>query len=154
MQEKFGTYPEKTESTTDTRRIYLDDRRNPDPRYKFTVLRTYDQFVNHIYKYGLPLMVSFDHDLADEHIVDYLDNLKGPLHYEEYKEKTGYEAAKWLVNFCMQNGKRVPISFVHSQNIVGAENIKAYLDNYYEKVDKTIKRCRPIKWDEAKGTNK
>jgi hypothetical protein len=47
-----------------------------------------------------------------------------------FSEKTGYDCAKWLVNFCMDNNLKLPEYYVHSMNPVGRRNILGYLDNY------------------------
>ena len=62
-----------------TYNLFLDDVRNPkdccqympDAKFyfnsEFVIVRNYDEFVNFIRKNGLPNIISFDHDLADEH---------------------------------------------------------------------------------------
>lgn len=75
--------------------LYLDDVRTPTetlPGYKpWYVVRNYNEFVEWISKNGLPDFISFDHDLADEHMNDYFSQLAqhGYQHpkYAEYKEK-------------------------------------------------------------------
>ncbi len=47
-----------------------------------------------------------------------------------FSEKTGYDCAKWLVNFCMDNNLELPEYYAHSMNTVGRRNILGYLDNY------------------------
>jgi hypothetical protein len=51
-------------------------------------------------------------------------------YYDEFVEKTGYDAAKWLIEFCMDNEVVLPKFLVHSQNPVGRENIELYLANF------------------------
>lgn len=125
-------------------KLFLDDKRNPvhcvtymhlrigrkNPIYlenDWAICRNYKSFVTTIESMGLPEFVSFDHDLADEHYRDVLDF--GVPDYDEYTEKTGYECAKWLVNYCMDHKIALPPYAVHSDNIVGAENIMSYLKN-------------------------
>jgi hypothetical protein len=54
-------------------RLYLDDVRNPTNTFPTTlnsewvIVRSYKEFVKAIEDKGLPFMISFDHDLADEH---------------------------------------------------------------------------------------
>jgi hypothetical protein len=119
--------------------LYLDDCRNIEPpeNYNLVIVRSFNAFVNYIELEGLPDVISFDHDLADEHTSDYVcdDNWNVPnseiiLKYDEYKEKTGYDAAKWLVNHIMETNKSIPQCYVHSCNPVGVENILKYLNNY------------------------
>ena len=63
-------------------------------------------------------------------------------HYKEFKEKTGFTAAKWLVDYCIDNNKEVPKFNVHSANPVGANNIRSFLNNfilYYPKIKESLK---------------
>lgn len=85
------------------------------------IVRNYYEFCNYIQKFGLPDFISFDHDLADEHYMD-VDN-------SEYEEKTGYECAKWLVDWCLENSLSLPKFVVHSANPIGKQNIESYLNN-------------------------
>ena len=48
----------------------------------------------------------------------------------EYFEKTGYDCAKWLVEYCLNNDLDLPFCFVHSMNPVGKDNINHLLKNY------------------------
>ena len=115
-------------------KLYLDDIRVPTNTYLNTknedwvVVRSYDEFVKVITERGLPEYVSFDHDLGQEH---YVHGFKGlPPTYDEYKEKTGMEAAKWLVEYCMDNNKSLPQYLVHSANPIGRDNINSYLESF------------------------
>ncbi len=115
------------------RLLFLDDIRYPIEAYRYTkqdiflrrdwhIVRNYDQFVSRILEKGLPEMISFDHDLADEH---YLKSDAGEL-----VEKTGYDCAKWLVEYCMENYLNLPKFYCHSMNPVGKENIERLLNNF------------------------
>lgn len=126
--------------------LWLDDLRNPFidlegkvPKIDGTLewVLNYEQFVQWIEKFGLPDVISFDHDLADEHYTPeyFWDDYEESKKYQEwkskdYKEKTGLECAKWLVDYCMDNNKELPKYYVHSANPVGADNIIGYLENY------------------------
>jgi len=72
-------------------------------------VKNYHDFVFWITTNGLPDEVFFDHDLGPG------DTL------------TGYDAAKWLGNYCLENDVEVPRFAVQSANPVGAENIRKYL---------------------------
>ena len=79
-----------------------------------------------IERHGVPLFVSFDHDLAHEH---YKEGFAGSEpKYGEYKEETGYESAKWLKEHCEKLGVPLPAFQVHSMNIVGKQNIRNLLN--------------------------
>ena len=90
--------------------------------YASCIVRNYEEFVDEVSKNGLPNYVSFDHDLAD---ISY-SNGKSSC---SYREKTGYDCAKWLVDFCYDNGFKLPSFQVHSANTVGKKNIQDYLKN-------------------------
>lgn len=100
------------------------------------VVKNYSEFCDYIQKYGSPDFVSFDHDLADDHYNDLFSDENWSkndtdvvLKYDDYKEKTGYECAKWLVDYCLENGLQLPDYAVHSANPVGKKNIESYLLN-------------------------
>lgn len=118
--------------------LYIDDERIPTetiPGYNaWMVVINYNEFVANITKYGLPNLISFDHDLADEHITDFIlqsaaDGCCLPQ-YDTYKEKTGLDCAKWLVDYCQSNDLILPLCSVHSFNPVGAANIQSFLNGY------------------------
>jgi len=115
------------------RLLFLDDLKYPIDAYHYTkqdiflrddweIARNYHQFVSSILEEGLPEFISFDHDLADD---GYLKSDS-----QEYAEKTGYECAKWLINYCMDHNAELPKFFSHSMNPVGKENIESLLNNY------------------------
>jgi hypothetical protein len=118
------------------KKLFLDDVRQvrdacyymPNPRVYWDegwdIVRDYNEFVGYIEKNGLPDLISFDHDLADEHYTEPWNVVNHP-----YKEKTGFECAKWLVEYCLDNSLKLPEFLVHSANPVGADNIKRYLEN-------------------------
>ncbi len=97
--------------------LFLDDEREPSRHLlaqnaEVVVCRTYDEAIQTIRQRGTPSHICFDHDLGPD-------------------SETGYDFAKWLVDASLQSGSNIPIRFsVHSQNPIGAANIKALLDNY------------------------
>lgn len=102
------------------RKLFLDDVRKP-PDATWDVVRSYEQFVAYIEANGVPEVISFDHDLADQHyLIDEENPDSGKIPYEKYAEKTGYDCAKWLV----ENGYEVKRWMVHSMNPGGAANIR------------------------------
>ena len=124
--------------------LWLDDIRNPFlniegkvPKEPGTIewVLNYEEFVFWIEKFGLPDIISFDHDLAFEHYVsqEYWSDYEKSKEYQEsktYQEKTGMDCTKWLIDYCIDKKKTLPKYYVHSANPVGAENIKSMLDNY------------------------
>lgn len=129
------------------KRLYLDDLREPHQSFDmlgfsvykedWTVVRSYKEFTEYITKYGLPDIISFDHDLADEHYTpeEYQDS-------KDYQEKTGLDCAKWLIEYCMNYiddddtteglELKLPTYIVHSANPIGRDNIYYMLRNFEE----------------------
>lgn len=103
--------------------LWLDDIRNPKisdwlmmwaPDFAYaegTVVwvKNFDEFVDWIEKNGLPDKISFDHDLGEV--------------------KSGFDCAKWLVEYCLDFKKNIPQFVVHSANPVGSLNIRQLLIN-------------------------
>lgn len=110
--------------------LFLDDVRIPKDIYNFinfkwTIVRSYKEFVEIITRNGLPSLISFDHDLADDHYKQLKD-----IDYSKYKEKTGLHCAKWLIDYCLDNSLKLPTCLVHSANPAGRQNINSILDNF------------------------
>lgn len=121
--------------------IFLDDERGPLDVYKYTtdpiyrdeewmIVRDYETFERMIKHYNTDIdLVSLDHDLAPEHYRDYVSQRhqvppdEQILHYEDYKEKTGYDCAKFLIQYCHEHGHELPQVRIHSMNVVGKQNI-------------------------------
>lgn len=103
---------------------------------EWVIVRSYLQFVQWIEENGLPVFISFDHDLAD--VVE----LKEGLPVEEWfdldsnREYNGMDCAKWLVNYCMDNDKPLPNYTVHSANPCGTENIEGLLASFLKSYKK------------------
>lgn len=118
--------------------LYLDDVRTPAvniPGYEpWVIVRSYDEFVAHITEHGIPDFISFDHDLADEHMQDYFSQVKQygfqTPSYDKFKEKTGLTCAMWLVEYCMDNNLVPNKCAVHSHNPVGAKNIQDCINSF------------------------
>jgi hypothetical protein len=81
----------------------------------------YQEFIDWIMINGLPDAICFDHDLGS---------------YEE----TGFDCAKWLVEYCMHNNKKLPKYNIQSANPVGKENIDLYLKNFKAYSDDNYKK--------------
>ncbi len=122
--------------------LFLDDVRQPGAcvqymygrignqskiyeRLEWIIAKDYDHFTDIITNLGLPEKVSFDHDLAAIHY-----DAKTWSESFQYKEKTGYDCAKFLCDFCIENDQELPEIFVHSMNPVGTENIKKLINSY------------------------
>lgn len=106
--------------------LFLDDIRSPIDVFNINhnniylldwfVVRSVDEFKKFILKNNVnDLIISYDHDLGLESFEN---------------EQTGYDAAKWLVEYCLDNNVTLPSFLIHSQNPVGSKNIFALLNNF------------------------
>lgn len=120
------------------RSLYIDDQRTPTttiPGYEpWNIVRNYDEFVNWITENGVPDLISFDHDLADEHMTDYYKQMLEQEYqhpdYDSYTEKTGLDCARWLVEYIQINNLELKLVSVHSHNPVGAANIQSFINGF------------------------
>lgn len=55
-------------------------------------------------------------------------------HYNNYyidgtfKEKHGFHCAKWLIEYCLDNGHKIPRYVAHTMNPIGRENIVSIME--------------------------
>lgn len=130
------------------KKLFLDDYRIPLNTYSYTknhiylldwdVVTNYDEFVNYITNNGVPDVISFDHDLGDEH---YTNNSN--INYSEFKEKTGYDCAKWLIDYCIDNDLDFPkVIYIHSMNPYGSLNIESIFLTINKVFNKNIEVSR------------
>lgn len=95
-------------------KLFLDDERYP-VKPDCMIARTSYDAIYMVTHYGLPVEILFDHDLGE------LD--------------TAMVFIKWLENYLIESDLKFPAGFnfsVHSQNPVGAENIRCYMYNLIE----------------------
>jgi hypothetical protein len=113
--------------------LFLDDERNPKDVHwiliggvghwgaDWNIVRNLEEAKDWVLKNGIPDVISFDHDLGEQHYAgDYDDG------------KTGYDFALWLVEHDLDTNT-MPVDFkftVHSKNPVGSENIRGLLESY------------------------
>jgi hypothetical protein len=128
--------------------IYLDDLRTPTSG-DWNVVRNYNEFVNIVTEIGLANIeiISLDHDLGDDAINEFVYNTMPnyTIDYSNISEKTGYDCAKWLVDYFYdenptrldmhasykkQNTITFPKVVVHSANPIGSANIMGYINNF------------------------
>lgn len=105
--------------------IWLDDERDPsESRWNkyFPIgnpvviwLKSFDEFVQWISHNGLPDAICFDHDLG-----------LGP---------SGFDAAKWLTDYCLDSGASLPAWNIQSANPIGKQNIASILHSFERFVD-------------------
>jgi hypothetical protein len=97
-------------------KLFLDDERfPPDNGDEWLIARNFNEALLLVLDHGLPSYISFDHDLG--------------------QELSGYDFAKWFADYVILNDKDLPETFdyyVHSMNPVGAENIRKYMENFFE----------------------
>jgi len=133
--------------------LFLDDVRNVEDAFSYTgmdiytkvpdlwdVVRNFNDFVKYIENKGIPQLISFDHDLAPEHYREsmYAEDKRYNKYYTDgtFKEKTGYDCAKWLVDYCTNNNAKIPIVTCHSMNPIGKENILKVLNEGKSRLNK------------------
>ncbi len=109
-------------------KLFLDDQRKTP--VGFERVYNYPEFVSFVEKNGLPDFISFDHDLADEHYKEGAKNNFVNFDYSNVAEKTGYDCAKWLIEYCLKNNLEMCEYDVHSLNICGRHNIVSVLENF------------------------
>lgn len=67
----------------------------------FIWVKNLPEFSEYIIKNGLPDLVSFDHDLSSKTVKC---------------DHNGADCARWLVNYCKENGLQMPKCFAHTAN--------------------------------------
>lgn len=107
-------------------KLFLDDVRKP-PDSTWAVVRNHGAFVRYIEENGVPEVISFDHDLADEHY-QALDAESYAAVGGTFREKTGCECARFLI----QRGEFPKLAIIHTLNPVGAEHLIKLLSPHCE----------------------
>ena len=97
--------------------IWLDDCRMPNvsPKELIYWTRGYEGFVGTVKMLKDNIskcMVHFDHDLGEG--------------------KNGYDCAKWLIDWCLENDYGVPDYDIQSANPVGRQNIESVFESYWK----------------------
>ena len=128
-------------------KIYLDDVRTPVDVEKWVIVRSYEEFVDKVSQIGLENieLISLDHDLGDTAMAEWHKNVyhNYTLDYNNIKEKTGYDCAKWLVDQWME-GQPVVDVYTHSANAIGSANIMGYINNY-KHINRLPQNCVRVK---------
>lgn len=133
--------------------LWLDDERNPFERdwvknfapefvgkpSSIVWVVNFEEFTSWIGRNGLPHTIGFDHDLgihrpnmSHEDILSYPMREGATGYWREpiIERMTGYDCAKWLVDYCLDKDLPLPHYFSQSSNPAGKENILGLLDNY------------------------
>jgi hypothetical protein len=124
--------------------LWLDDLRNPfegkwieefAPEYlnsgSIIWVLNYEEFIEWIRKNGLPQKICFDHDLGEDVAIKLVSKGINKKKAREVKKlaKSGYDCAKWLVDYCIDHDLQIPDWDIQSANPVGKENINGLLIN-------------------------
>ena len=117
-------------------KLYLDDVRTTI-QDDWIVVRTFEEFVEKVNEIGLDgfSAISLDHDLGEGAMRELFNSPNGVINYDNIHEKTGMDAAKYLVELSMDSGIPLPQICVHSFNPNGGDNIKSYINNYLRVCD-------------------
>jgi len=126
--------------------LFLDDERLPRhvywielPLVEWTIVRTYNEFVNAVLNNNINI-VSFDHDLCMEHYQEYhrANDTDKNINYNNIKEKTGYHAAIFMAEYCIENKLKLPEYYIHSMNYMGKQNILSVLTSAQKVIDNNL----------------
>lgn len=133
-------------------KLYLDDVRVPTDD-SWILVKNYDEFVNTVLREGIESFdtISLDHDLGDTAMAEYFNNVRRnfTIDYDNIKEKTGLDCAKWLVNHYLEKPKEsftFPLVYTHSANPIGAANIMGYVNNFLKNM-KQPQTCVRVRID-------
>ena len=116
-------------------KLFIDDIRFPIED-DFIIARNVNEALYLIDKNGFPSFISFDHDLGEN-------------------ESSGYEFIKIIEEKTLNKEWDIPNYFeynVHSDNIIGAENIRVHFNNLlnFLGVDFSLDRIKPSMFRENK----
>lgn len=93
-------------------KLFIDDERFP-VQDDWVIVRSSEEAINYVRAHGFPNEISFDHDLGGE--------------------DTSMKFIWWFIDQYYDNGLAIPVDFkysVHSQNPIGAENIKGLMNGF------------------------
>lgn len=119
--------------------VFLDDKRVPSMSHgkgkglgyayskesKWVIIRDYFQFVEFVNSHFDEIkLISFDHDLACYKKVSGIR-----------EEFTGKTAVDYVINYCLDNNKKFPDWYVHTDNTSGRGNIIGAILNYLRVIE-------------------
>lgn len=94
-----------------TYKLFIDDERNPVTN-DWKIARSSQEAIDLLHSHGCPVEIAFDHDLGGD--------------------DTSMKFCRALFDFMDTTEQRFPEGFtysIHSQNPVGRENIKSYMES-------------------------
>ncbi len=101
-------------------KLFIDDEREPpDDGGNWVVVRSSIEAIDWISANGIPSFISFDHDLGG------LD--------------TAMRVVRWMTNMVLDEELHFPPDFkyyIHSQNPIGAANIRGLLDGFLREIER------------------
>jgi hypothetical protein len=118
--------------------LFLDDERSPKdvtwielPNVIWIVVRNYNEFVKIINEQGIPQYCSFDHDIDQSSYKEFYraHGSDKTINYNNIKELTGVDCAKYLAQYCLDKHVPLPVYYVHSMNYMGAGNIVSVMES-------------------------
>lgn len=127
--------------------LWLDDLRSPfekdwiewlsknspiEQPYEVIWVKSYHEFVQWIKQNGLPTAVSWDHDLGTDLAIEKVSKgmSKRQARREKRGTKSGMDACKWLVEYCLDKNLKMPPYSIQSANPAGKENIDGLLKGF------------------------
>lgn len=127
--------------------LWLDDYRDPfDKEIDWMIFSpigrdveihwvlSYLEFVQWIKQHGLPDAICFDHDLGGDIKQNLIKQGYSKRKAKEIRKNmelpNGYDCAKWLVDYCLDNNLNIPAFNIQSANPVGKENIQKLLESF------------------------
>lgn len=95
-----------------TYKMFIDDERYPVTN-DYVIVRSSQEAIEYVKKFGFPEYISFDHDLGGD--------------------DTSMRFIHWMIDAYLDGEISIPDDFdfyVHSQNPIGADNIRATLFSF------------------------
>jgi hypothetical protein len=95
-----------------TYKLFIDDERFPVDD-SWVIVRTSEEAIQHVKENGMPIYISFDHDLGGD--------------------DTSVKFIWWMIDLFLDGNIEISKDFdfyVHSQNPIGAENIRKLMQGF------------------------
>lgn len=124
-------------------KLFLDDIRTPEEVFGYInaqiykeewwICRNYTQFIAFVRKANVLIThISFDHDLGEDEAKEKIAKgmSKRKARGEKKLAKSGYDCAKWLIEYCIEREMKLPAILIHTANPVGRKNLEFLFNNY------------------------
>ena len=95
-------------------------------------VKSYEEFIKWIKENGLPDGICFDHDLGEDIAIEMVSNGTNKKVARKIKKEapSGFDCAKWVIEYCMDNELDFPKYNIQSANPVGKDNINGIIQSY------------------------